>query len=365
MHGHREWIDTDQERAENEDRPLEFSLGTNELIETLDFWGKVQGNMLMEWGMTEPGLQPFEEYEVNAWLVGNTVIRAVLNPDPLGRRPYSKSSYEKVPGSFWGRSVPQRMREVQNICNATVRNLINNMGYAAGPQIVINDINRLPAGEDVTSMFPGKIWQFENRRFTTEKPIDSFDVNSKASELMNVYLTFERMADDHTGIPSYAHGNPQLQGAGGTASGLSMLLNSAAKGIKLVISDLDREIFAPVLKRMYTWNMINNPDESIKGDIKIVPRGALSLIVKEQAQMRRQEFLAATANPVDMEIIGKTGRANILRRVAETLDMPPDDIVPSDREIRQQEAMMQQMMMLEMNQAPPSKQQDGQQQAVS
>jgi hypothetical protein len=371
MHGYREWVDTDQERAENEDRPLEFSLGTNELIETLDFWGSVQGQMLMEWGFDE-ALEPFEEYEVNAWLVGSTVIRAVLNPDPLGRRPYSKCSYEMVPGSFWGRSVPQRMREIQNICNATVRNLVNNMGYAAGPQIVINDINRLPAGEDVTSMFPGKVWQFENRRMTTERPIDSFKVDSQSAELMAVYQRFEEMADDHTGIPSYAHGNPEVGGAGGTASGLSMLLNSATKGIKLVIGDIDKFIFKPMITRMYEWNMRYNPDESIKGDINIKPRGALNLILREQMQMRRQEFLDRTLNDIDMKIIGERGRANILRKVVDDLHIPADDVIPDDEELlrrmnAEQQAMMlqeqaiaeqqqQEALMAQANQAPPSNQ---------
>ena len=45
--------------------------------------------------------------------------------------------------------------------------------------------------------------------------------------------------------------------------------------------------------------------------------------------MRRIEFLNATANQVDMEIVGKDGRAAILREIAKGLQMPVDDIVPS------------------------------------
>jgi hypothetical protein len=45
--------------------------------------------------------------------------------------------------------------------------------------------------------------------------------------------------------------------------------------------------------------------------------------------MRRLEFLNATANEIDMGIVGKDGRAAILREVAKGLQMPVDDIIPS------------------------------------
>jgi hypothetical protein len=70
-------------------------------------------------------------------------------------------------------------------------------------------------------------------------------------------------------------------------------------------------------------------DESIKGDVQVLPRGAINLATKETTNVRRIEFLNATANPVDIEIIGKDGRAAILREIAKGLQMPADDIVPS------------------------------------
>ena len=70
-------------------------------------------------------------------------------------------------------------------------------------------------------------------------------------------------------------------------------------------------------------------DESIKGDVQIQPRGAINLAIKETTNVRRIEFLNATANPVDAEIIGKEGRAAILREIAKGLQMPVDDIIPT------------------------------------
>jgi hypothetical protein len=79
-----------------------------------------------------------------------------------------------------------------------------------------------------------------------------------------------------------------------------------------------------------------NVDENCKGDAQVVARGALALLVKEQTQLRRAEFLALTNNPTDMAIIGIEGRATVLREVAKALDIPVDKVVPSEEVLRKQ-----------------------------
>ena len=61
--------------------------------------------------------------------------------------------------------------------------------------------------------------------------------------------------------------------------------------------------------------------------------------------MRRNEFLAATANPFDMQILGLEGRAALLREAAKALDMNPDIVVPPLSELKMRAAMMQQQQM--------------------
>jgi len=87
-------------------------------------------------------------------------------------------------------------------------------------------------------------------------------------------------------------------------------------------------VMRPMLVRLHFWNMRYGTDPDLKGDINIVVRGANALVAKESAQVRRNEFLAATGNPVDMQIVGLEGRAHILREVAKGLDLDTDKIVP-------------------------------------
>ncbi|MFP3442061.1 hypothetical protein R0K18_30440, partial [Pantoea sp. SIMBA_133] len=69
-------------------------------------------------------------------------------------------------------------------------------------------------------------------------------------------------------------------------------------------------------------------DNSIKGDVAVVPRGSSAILIREQTHQMRAEFLAMTANDYDMGIIGREGRRDLLEAVAEKLDMP--GLIPSE-----------------------------------
>jgi hypothetical protein len=311
-------------------------------IDALQFFGQVNGQWLQEWGLQ---VDSHQWYEAEVWLVGDQVIKAALNEHPLGLRPYYHTGAVKINDQFWHTSVPELMDDCQDVINASARNLVNNMGMASAPQVAV-DLSRISKGFDYHSMHPWKIWTFKkNETGTTEPPIQFFQPNSHANELIGVLEKFKVWADELTGIPAYTSGIGAASGAGKTASGLSMLMNAAAKGIRSIIYNIDIDIVEPVLYAQFVHNMLYSNDQSIKGDITIKPRGAAALIVKEQMQIRRGEFLASTANPVDMDIIGKEGRAELLREVAKSLDMPVDRLVPSREEIQRQkeeQAAMQQ-----------------------
>jgi len=353
------WINEDVELQKEEQERLYYAYNApTEMFDALEFWGKVSGAMLREWGLSDEEVpDAAREYDANVWVVGNYVIKAVLNYDPLGEKPYAKTSFIKQPGAFWGRGIPEIIEDVQNICNAAARALVNNMAIASGPQVEVN-LERIPPNEDITQLHPWKIWQTMNDPLGSSAPAVRFSQpDSRANELMAVYDRFSRMADDHSGIPAYVYGDLNVQGAGRTASGLSMLMGSAGKGIRQVVMHIDNDVTHPIVRRQFVYNMRYDPDESIKGDVEIVPRGAINLAVKETVNVRRVEFLNATANPIDIEIMGPDGRAAILREVAKGLQMPVDDIIPSREKMSFEQKMAAKTMAAQV--APGGQQQGG------
>ena len=331
-----------------------YNIWRNEVgkFDALEFWGRVSGKSLRDWGLTEEDVPDTAKmYDANVWLIGNTVIKATLNYDPLGDKPYRCTSFIKRPGSFWGSGIPELIEDVQAMCNAAARALSNNMGIASGPQVEIN-IDRLPPGTPVTSLFPWKVWQTTSDPYGSGQPAVRFNQpDDRSGPLLAVYQQFARMADEQSGVPAYVYGDGQVGGAGRTASGLSMLMGSAGKGIRQVIMRIDFEVIGPTVTAQYNWNMQYVDRPAIKGDCEIVPRGAVTLANRDQLNVRRVEFLQATANPIDAEIVGVQGRASILREVARGLSMPVDDIIPSDEKLEimdeikraaaQQQAMQQ------------------------
>jgi len=332
QNGFRNWLMGDQERDNLEGKP-HSRLYNDSVIEAIEFYGSISGHQLLDWGMPKKEIKADKEYEVNAWQIGPFVIKLVLNPDPLGKRPYDIAQWNEIPGSFWGTALPEQMRDVQTMCNASARALANNMGVASGPQAEVT-IDRLPDGEDVTSIYPWKIWQVTTDKTGGGQPaVRFFQPNMNADVLLGVYATFAKQADEVTGIPNYVYGSSGVSGAGRTASGLSMLMDNAAKGIKQAIASIDRVVSGGV-NRLYIHNMMYDPDIYIKGDYNVVAKGALGLVAKEQLQLRRNEFLQATANPVDLQIVGMEGRAHLLREVAASLQMDTDKIIKEPERLK-------------------------------
>lgn len=365
--GLHDWLAVDTERAAAEGRtttPLEQS---SDLIDALQYWGSVTGKLLREWGMSEQEVpDEAKVYEVEAWLIGSWVIKAVINADPLARRPYYAYSFKRQPGAFWGLSLYDTMSDCEDMCNATARALSNNLGIASGPQVWVN-VDRLPQGEDITALFPWKITQTTSDPMgSSAAPMGFFQPTSNAAELLTVFERFSQMADEYTGIPRYMAGIEGASGAGRTASGMSMMIGNASKTLKSWVAGIDMHIIAPTVARAYEFIMRYVGDPDIKGDLNVVARGALSLVTKDAAQVRRNEFMSlALQSPVVQQLIGPEGVAELVRATTRTLDLSSDDIVPTDSEIRvrlrQMQQAQEQQMALQASAGTPAKPRPGKQ----
>ena len=347
--GYTSWLDVNRTQIDilrGQHNPLQSKTG---MFDVLRFFGNVPGELLIQWGLVanleDDLIHPDDNYDIEAWLIGTDVVYCRLNADPLGRKPLMKACAIEVPGQFWGQAIPAVMRDLQYICNASARALVENMGMASGPQVAV-DTSMLAPGEQV-SIKPWKVWPVAVAGNNGKLPIEFFQPEMHASELMGIYTSFARQADEVTGIPAYTYGGESPGGAGNTASGLSMLMGAASKGVRQMVSTCDRSIIRTNVTRLYEHNLEHSDDESIKGDVRVVPAGAVAIMQKETLRMRRIEFLGLTANPLDMEIIGIDGRAEVLRSVADSLEMHTDRVVPSREEMVQRRQAMEEQAALQ------------------
>lgn len=335
--GFKEDISTDTERRDLEkDNTINY-VSTDIIYDMLNFWGEVPGSLLIEYGKKEDNgedIEADEYYSVNIKVINNQVIKdPVINPDPLGLKPYNITSFVKNNDSQWGESPGDLMDDIQGICNASVRALINNIAISSGPVIEI-DVDRLAPGES------GDLWPHKKILTTSKKmqeghAIQFYQAKLLAQELLTVYEKFKRESDDLV-VPSY--GRTNIGGAGRTSSGLAMLMSAAARNIKLAIYNIDQDLVIPVVNKLFNYNMLFIDDDSIKGDIHVKARGTGGVIAKEQIAVRRNEF-RSTLRPTDEQLIGAKGLAYILAKTIESLDMNIDEAMPGYSEIKELEDM--------------------------
>jgi hypothetical protein len=335
--GLKRWIyETRQNEVDRLSERPHAELDPEGTIDALQFWGSIQGLSLLEHGIeVERVPDLFAEYEVEVWQIGNYVIKAELNGNLLGDRGYYKASFRKKTDQFWGDSLPEVIEDNCDVCNAAARNMVNNAGMISGPQIGV-DKNAMPAGEIITNITPLKVWQFHLADVANggKPPIWFFQPKSMINDLIKLYEFFSDQADNRSGVPKYSYGQSSGGGAINTATGFSMMMSNASRGIKLVISNID-EVIEGSVKGVYTFLRLNDPDPVLRmGDIKLIPKGSSSLVAKEQTQIRRNEFLQTALHPLLSQIIGPEGLAKMTRKVASGLDMGGEDIVPSDEDLK-------------------------------
>jgi hypothetical protein len=334
------WDTTDAERAvlESRENPAWNRSG---LISQMEFHGNVQGEILQDYGM--PGISdPLRDYHVDAYCIGNHVIKANLSPSPRARHNYFITSFEKVPGTPVGNSLCDLIADIQDVANATLRALINNMSIASGPQVVVN-VERCRPEENVDEMYPWKHWHVVSDPVgnNAKPPVEFYQPQSNAQELLTVFKAFIDLSDDVSAIPKYIGGQAS-GGAGRTASGLAMLMGNASKILQTVAANIDRDIFEVALQQLADLVLLTDTSGALTGEEDIYVQGVNVAVQRETQRQRQLEFLQHTNNPVDMSIMGIKGRGTVLRSVSQTIGLDGDNVVPSDEVLAKKQEKQEQ-----------------------
>jgi len=302
-----------------------------DLIWAQEFYGPVDGRKLLDWGINkgkskedELEIDPNQIYQANCWKIDKYVIKAVINPDDLGRKPYHISSWSKSPDNLIGEGLIEFGSVVEDALNGVVRALINNIAIASGPMCEI-DSDRVDAD---TPMFPWRQIKSTSRRMQKAgQAVHYYQPDMNVQQLIQAFRFFSQLMDEMT-VPAYAQGAAQSGVTAGTATVFTELLAAASRSIKAVIGNIDTDIIKPYVQMSYDRHMSTTTDESVKGDANIVPGGVGALKIKEQQAQRKVEFLQITANPVLQQILGQENLGSIMAQVAASNDI---DLPDSDR----------------------------------
>tara|TARA_Y100000780_G_C13688111_1_gene418440 strand:- start:792 stop:2873 length:2082 start_codon:yes stop_codon:yes gene_type:complete len=312
-----------------------------ERYEVLEYWGYIDKDIAEYADLKIPEeLQSKDEIQVNIWVCNGQVIRLVLNPFTPNRIPYLATPYEINPYSFFGVGVADNMEDTQLLMNGFMRMAVDNAALS-GNLIFEIDENSMATGQDMT-LYPGKF--FRRTSGAPGQALFSHKINNVTNELFQAFDKSRQLADEATGMPSYAHGQTGIQGIGRTASGISMLMGAAAQNIKAVVRNIDDYLLTPLGRAHFAFNMQFNFDEQFtEGDLEVVARGTESLMRNEIRSQKLMQFQQVAQNPMMAPLVKWD---YILREFAKTLDLDPEKLINDPRE-----AIVQATRMAGLNQA--------------
>ena len=348
------YVEKDYEYGLRDDRRADVEEGNN--FEVLEYWGIMDAQYAREVGVKLPKkIDDLDEVQVNIWICGDRILRAVVNPFTPYRIPYHAFPYERNPYSFFGIGIAENMDDSQQIMNGHARMAIDNLAMS-GSLVFDVDESALVGGQSM-EIYPGKV--FRRQAGMPGQAIHGLKFPNTSQENLMMFDKFRQLADEQTGLPSYSHGQTGVQSMTRTASGMSMLLGASSLNIKTVVKNLDDFLLRPLGESYFQWNMQFHEGElDVDGDLEVKATGTNSLMQKEVRSQRLTMFLQTAQSPAIAPFVKIS---KLVSELAYSLDLDPDEILndPEEAAIMAQIIGMQNARQENGEEAQPLGQQQG------
>lgn len=295
----------------------------SERYEVLEFWGNVDTKVLENYGVElDSEYSDMDQVSMNVWLCNDQIIRVVINPFTPEIIPYHVCPYETNPYSMFGVGIAENMDDTQTLMNGFMRMAVDNAALSGNLVFEVSE-EYLTPGQDM-KIYPGKM--FRRQEGAPGQALFSHQFQNVSAQNMQMFDVARRLADESTGMPSFAHGQTGVQGVGRTASGISMLMGAANGSIRTVVKNVDDYLLAPLGRALFAFNMENDFDPEIRGDLEVKARGTESLMANEVRSQRLMQFLGIVQNPA---LAPFAKMDYIIKEIAKSLDLDPDKVVNS------------------------------------
>jgi hypothetical protein len=256
----------------------------NELFEVWYYYGFADADDMQAAGCE---CQEGSVIPVQIVMINDRVVKASMSVLDSGEFPYDVMRWTYVSGTWAGLGVARQVRTAQNMVNAGSRNLMDNAGVSAGPQIIINDAAVYPADNE-WSITPLKIWRVSGDADIAEvqHAFTSVVIPTMQVELTAIIKMALEFAERATNMPLLLQGQ---QGASTeTVGGMQILNANGSTVLRRIAKIADDDVIEPHILRYYEWLMIYG-DEAMKGDYTVDALGSTAFYERDaQAQMIMQ-----------------------------------------------------------------------------
>lgn len=305
----------------------------------LERWGYLTGQELYNAGLEIAQDDLTEVFSTCVWMLGDVIIKASINPIEGVDIPYYFYPYQSDETSFWPEGIAYQLRTPQACINAAVRAIQDNTRMTSGPIIGVNVAN-ISDRERLDDMQAGKVFLFDRPETRLSDCLQTTTIPSAISEGLSLINFWSNVADE-VSTPRFNQGDGSIQGAGETASGLSMLMGASNILLKDHVKDFDDNVVSPFIRALFKWNMKWNTRADIKGDFEVVASGSQSLIAKEVRAQQIPILIQYLQIPQFQQFLKPK---ELLEVALEQTDLPAERILRTEDEANQyqQDMLMQQ-----------------------
>lgn len=250
---------------------------SGEAYEMWTYHGEVEPEhcSIMSWGTGDP----LEDVDFGVIVLINSEVVGVM-PSWIEDKslPCDVWNWRESDDHPYGHSLPEELEHQQRVVTAAWRQVMDNARFSVGSQVVFLDgVTPANGKREIT---PGKLWHANPEKVDdARKAMAAIDFPSHLEELLAIVDKAMQFADSESSMPQLLGG--QQGGVPETVGGMVMFQNNAQGVLRLRVKLYDDKITNPHISRYYDWNMANNSDPNIKGDMEVDARGTSALLEKD------------------------------------------------------------------------------------
>lgn len=231
-------------------------------------------------------------------LINDTVIRLAINPLESGGFPYRVFRWRRREGSWTGVGIAEQMRTPQKIINGATRRMLDNAGFSAGIQFII-DRTKITPHNGVWELAPDKFWESlpGTEIDDIRKAMGIIEIPPATAQLMTIIDYGFRLAEESTNIPLITQGfsgenDPDTLGQS------VMQNNNATQLLRDVAFSLADDVEDPLIHDYYEWLLLD-PDipDDMKGDYEVSVHSAYAMIERHVQDQTILQLGPMVVNP--------------------------------------------------------------------
>ena len=265
------------------------------------------------------------------WMCNKVILKKEKNT--MGRHPFFMACPSIDPHKIWpeGGGFADSLAQIQHVKTAMLKQVMHSMALANNPQLGIVtdnlvDINDVIAGKSVIRLKTGSV----------RDAITNIPSHQLAPVTLSLMQYFDSMVADRTGISDYTKGQDAGSALNDTATGISIITQSANKRLELIARMFLEGGVIPMYRFLIGLNqrfidedtvvrLTNNtlqitPDD-LTGEFDILVGGSLGINNKEQKMATNQQLDAIVTKLAQAGLAGPQEIYNTAKRELTELDI--------------------------------------------